>query len=60
MIRIKRIKRVSIAVKDLEASVLKWRKLFGIKPYQRGEEPEDKYAFVAFQIRNTRGDGETT
>lgn len=60
MIRIKRIKRVSIAVKDLEASVQKWSKLFGIKPYQRGEEPEDKYAFVAFQIGNTRGDGETT
>ncbi len=60
MIRIKRVKRVSIAVRDLEASVQKWTKLFGIKPYQKGEEPEDRYAFVAFQIGNTRGDGETT
>jgi hypothetical protein len=60
MIRIKRVKRIAIAVKDLDAAVENWKRLFGIKPFLRGEEPEDRYAFVGFQIGNTRGDGETT
>lgn len=60
MIRIKRVKRIAVAVKDLDAAVENWRRLFGIKPFQNGEEPEDRYAFVAFHIGNTRGDGEMT
>lgn len=60
MIRIKRVKRIAVAVKDLDGAVANWKKLFGIKPFNRGEEPEDRYAFVAFQIGNTRGDGEMT
>lgn len=60
MIRIKRVKRIAVAVKDLDQAVGNWKKLFGIKPFQRGEEPKDRYAYVAFQIGNTRGDGEMT
>jgi hypothetical protein len=60
MIRIKRVKRIAVAVKDLDGAVDNWKRMFGIKPFQRGEEPQDRYAFVAFQIGNTRGDGEMT
>jgi len=60
MVRIKRVKRIAIAVKDLDAAVENWKKMFGIKPFMRGEEPKDRYAFVAFQIGNTKGDGEVT
>ncbi|MBU0516228.1 MAG: VOC family protein [Proteobacteria bacterium] len=60
MIRIKRVKRMAVAVKDLDAAIENWKKLFGIEPFQQGEEPEHRYAFVAFNIGNTRGDGEMT
>lgn len=60
MVRIKRVKRVAVAVKDLEASVEKWKKLFGIIPFMEGEEPEDKYNWVAFQVGNTFGEGDMT
>ena len=60
MIRIKRVKRMAVAVKDLDAAIENWKKLFGIQPFQRGEEPEHSYAFAAFNIGNTRGDGEMT
>lgn len=60
MINVKRVKRIAVAVKDLDAAVENWKRLFGIKPFQHGEEPADRYAYVAFQIGNTRGDGEMT
>lgn len=60
MVRIKRVKRIAVAVKDLDSAVENWKKLFGIKPFLKGAESEDRYAFCAFQIGNTRGDGETT
>ncbi|MCP4669214.1 MAG: hypothetical protein GY849_23010 [Deltaproteobacteria bacterium] len=60
MVRIKRVKRIAVAVKDLDAAVENWKKLFGIIPFQKGEEPEDKYAYVAFQIGNAFGEGEMT
>lgn len=60
MIKIKRVKRIAVAVKDLDAAVENWKRLFGIKPFQRGEEPEDRYAYVAFWIGNTIGGGEMT
>lgn len=60
MVRIKRVKRIAVAVKDMDAAVENWKRLFGIKPFQKGEEPEDRYSYVAFQIGNTFGDGETT
>ncbi|RJX28408.1 MAG: VOC family protein [Desulfarculus sp.] len=60
MIRIKRVKRIAVAVKDLDQAVKNWQKLFGVKPFQYGKEPEDRYHYVAFQIGDTRGDGEMT
>ena len=60
MIGIKRVKRIAVAVKDLDQAVENWKKLFGIKPFQYGKEPEDRYHYVAFQIGDTRGDGEMT
>ena len=60
MIGIKRVKRMAVAVKDLDAAVENWKKLFGIQPFQKGDEPDFKYSFVAFNIGNTRGDGEMT
>lgn len=56
MIPIKRVKRIAVAVKDLDAAIEKWKQLFGIKPFMKGAEPEDRYAFAAFYI----GEGDTT
>jgi len=60
MIRIKRVKRIAVAVKDLDAAVENWKRLFGIIPFMEGDEPEDKYRYVAFQIGNTFGEGDMT
>jgi len=60
MIRIKRVKRIAVAVLDLEAAVENWKRLFGVIPFSEGDEPEDKYSFVAFQIGNTFGEGDMT
>jgi hypothetical protein len=60
MIGIKRIKRLAVAVKDLDAAIENWKKLYGIKPFLKGSVPEDRYAFCAFHIGNTWGDGETS
>lgn len=60
MIGIKRVKRIAVAVKDLKASVENWQRLFGVRPFQVGEEPQDKYAWVAFEIGDTSGAGEMT
>ena len=50
MIRIRKVKRIAIAVKDLNKAVENWKKLFGIRPVYYGAEPEDKYEFMAFNI----------
>jgi len=55
MIKIRKVKRIAIAVKDLNKAVENWKNLFGIRPYYYGEEPEDKYEYMAFNI----GYGET-
>lgn len=60
MIRIKRVKRIAVAVKDLDQAVKNWQRLFGVQTFQVGQEPEDKYHWAAFEIGNTRGDGEMT
>lgn len=56
MIRIKRINRIAIAVKDLDAAVENWKKLFDVKPTIRGAEPGDRLEWVALNI----GEGEAT
>lgn len=50
MIRIRKVKRIAIAVKDMHKAVENWKKLFGIRPLYYGEEPEDKYEYTAFNI----------
>jgi hypothetical protein len=60
MIGIKRVKRIAVVVEDLDQAVKNWEKLFGVKTFQVGAEPEDKYQWAAFEIGDTRGDGEMT
>lgn len=60
MIRIKRVKRIAVAVKDLDKAVENWQRLFGVQTFQVGQEPEDRYQWAAFEIGNTRGDAEMT
>jgi hypothetical protein len=60
MIGIKRVKRVAVAVKDLDQAIENWKGLFGIKPFMRGDVPEDKYSFCAFHIGQDRGDDKVT
>jgi hypothetical protein len=60
MIRIKRVKRIAVAVKDLDKAVENWKRLFGVQTFQVGQEPEDRYHWAAFEIGSTRGDAEMT
>lgn len=60
MIGIKRVKRIAVVVRDLDQAVKKWEKVFGIKTFQVGQEPDHKYHWAAFEIGDTRGDGEMT
>jgi hypothetical protein len=55
MIKIKRIKRIAIAVKDLEASLAHWKKMFGINVFTRGSEPGALYHWAAFEIGEDHG-----
>lgn len=56
VIKIKRIKRIAVAVKDLNKAVETYKKLFGIEPFAHGIEAEDKYEWMAFKV----GEGECT
>jgi hypothetical protein len=49
-LKINRIRRVAIAVVDLEAALEHFKKLFDIDPYDWGEEPDLKYKWVAFRF----------
>jgi hypothetical protein len=44
----------------LNASVAVWKKRFGVQPFQRGQEPEDQYQWFAFNVGNTRCEGDMT
>jgi methylmalonyl-CoA/ethylmalonyl-CoA epimerase len=56
VIKIKRIKRIAVAVKDLNKAVETWKRLFGIEPFAHGIQEDDKYEWVAFKV----GQGECT
>ena len=56
MIKIKNIQRIAVAVKDLEGSVAKYKKLFGIVPFNYGIAKAEKYHWVAFEM----GEGQCT
>ncbi len=56
MIKIKRIQRIALACKDLEGTVAKYKKLFGIVPFNYGIAKDEKYHWIAFEF----GEGECT
>ena len=56
MIGIKAVTRIAVAVKDLDASIEKYKKLFGVVPFTYGVAKEAKYHWCAFEI----GEGDCT
>jgi hypothetical protein len=56
MIRIKQIKRIAVAVKDLDAAIENYKKLFGIVPFTYGIAKDEKYHWCAFEL----GEGDCT
>ena len=56
MIKIKNIQRIAVAVLDLDAAVEKYKKLFGIVPFNYGIAKSEKYHWVAFEL----GEGQCT
>ena len=60
MLGIKGIKRIAVAVKDVDQAIENWKRLFDIKPFMRGDVPDDKYSFCAFHIGQSRGDDKVT
>jgi hypothetical protein len=55
-IKIKRVQRIAVAVKDLDASLAKWKEVLGIEPFQYGIAEKELYHWCAFEI----GEGEAT
>jgi hypothetical protein len=56
MIKIKNIQRIAVAVKDLDAAIEKYKKLFGIVPFTYGVAKSEKYHWCAFEL----GEGDCT
>ena len=56
MIKIRNIQRIAIAAKDLDVAVAKFKKLFGIVPFNYGVAKAEKYHWVAFEM----GEGQCT
>jgi len=55
-IKIKKIQRIAVAVKDLDASIEQYKKLFGIVPFTYGIAKKELYHWCAFEL----GEGECT
>ncbi len=55
-IRIKRIQRIAVAVKDLDAAIEKWKKMLGVEPFIYGIAGKEKYHWCAFEL----GEGDCT
>jgi len=49
-LKIKKIKRVQIAVKDINSAIKQYKKLFDIDPFEGAEVPELNYKWVAFRF----------
>jgi hypothetical protein len=49
-LNIKRIRRIAVAVLDIENAVSQFKRLFNIDPFDWGEVPELKYKWVAFRF----------
>jgi hypothetical protein len=58
-LKVKKIKRVAVAVKDIEGAVAQYKKLFNIDPFDWGTVPDLKYKWVAFRI-GSEGDSQCT
>ena len=58
-LNIKRIRRIAVAVKDIDAAIERYKSLFGIEPYDWGEATEERYKWAAFRI-GSQGDGQCT
>lgn len=56
MIKIRQIKRIAVAVKDLDAAIENYKKMFGIVPFTYGIAKDEKYHWCAFEF----GDGDCT
>ena len=49
-LEVNRIRRIAVAVLDIEAAVERYKKLFDIDPFDWGEETDLKYKWVAFRF----------
>ncbi len=49
-LKINRIRRIAVAVLDIEAATERYKKLFDIDPFDWGQEPDLKYKWVAFRF----------
>lgn len=49
-LNIRRIRRIAVAVLDIEAAIERYKKLFNIDPFDWGEAPDLKYKWVAFRF----------
>jgi len=58
-LKVKRIKRIAVAVLDIEAALERFNKLFGIDPFDWGDVPDLKYKWVAFRL-GSEGDNQCT
>ncbi len=56
-LKVKRIRRVAVAVLDIEAALERYKMLFNIDPFDWGEEAELKYKWVAFRF-GSEGDNQ--
>ena len=56
MIGIKGVKRIAVAVKDLDKGIERYKELFGVKPFTYGIAESERYHWCAFEI----GEGECT
>ena len=56
MIPIKRVRRIAVAVKDLDSAIENYKKLFGVVPFLYGVADSENYHWCAFEI----GEGECT
>jgi hypothetical protein len=55
-IKINKIQRIAVAVKDLDAAMENYKRLFGIVPFTYGIAKKEKYHWLAFEI----GEGDCT
>lgn len=56
MIGIKRVTRIAVAVKDLDAAIENYKRIFGVVPFTYGIAKDEKYHWCAFEV----GEGECT